>query len=90
MGVVHSQHLWPKGGILRLRGSNVYRSADPHQRVKFCRRFAVQPNAAMRVRGWMDIPLMKTVGGSKLAPIAHGISNVTAWPATSGGYDSIA
>ena len=90
MRVVHSQNLWSKSGVLGLRGSNVYRCADPHQRVEFCRRFAVQPNAAMRMRGWMDIPLMKTVGGSKLAPITHWITYVTARSATSGGYYSVA
>ena len=88
--VVHSQHLWSKSGVLRLRGSNVYRRADSHQRVEFCRRFAVQPNATMRMRSWMDIPLMKTVCGSKLAPITHWISDVTAWPATGGRYYSVA
>ena len=90
MRVVYSLHLWSKGGVLRLRGSNVYRRADPHERVKFCRRFAVQPNAAMRMRGWMDVPLMETVGGSKLAPITHWISDVTTRPTTGGGYYSVA
>src|SRR5215471_3331380 len=65
VGVVYSLHFWSKGGVLRLRGSNAYRRADSHKRVKFCRRFAVQPNAAVRMRGWMEIPLMKTVGRSK-------------------------
>ena len=90
MRVVYSLHLWSKGGVLRLRGSNVYRRADPHERVKFCRRFAVQPNAAMRMRGWMDVPLMETVGGSKLAPITHWISDITARAAAGGRYYSVA
>src|SRR5262249_40207533 len=60
-----------------------------HKRVKFCSRFAMQPNAAMCMRDWMDIPLMKTVGGSKLAPITHWISDITARPATGGGYYSV-
>src|SRR5262249_2084691 len=89
VGVVDSLHLWSKGGVLRLRGCNVYRRADPHKRVKFCRRFAMQPNAAMRMRGWMDIPLMKTVGGSKLAPITHWIADVTPRSAAGGGHYSV-
>ena len=90
MRVVHSQHLWSKGGILRLRGSNIYWSPDAHECVEFCSGLPVQSNAAMRVRGRVDIPLMKTVGGSKLAPITHWVSDVTARPTTGGGYYSIA
>ena len=90
VGVIHPLHLWSKCGVLRLGGSNVYRRADPHECVEFCSGLAVQSNAAMRMRGWMDIALMKTVGGSKLAPITHWIADVTARPTTGGRYYSVA
>src|SRR5215468_5809219 len=89
-GVIHSLHFWPERGVFGLRSSNIDWSPNAHQCVKFCCRFTMQPNAAMRVRGWMDIALMKTVGGSKLTPITHWISDVTARPTTGGRYYSVA
>jgi hypothetical protein len=88
--IIHSLYLGSNRGVLWLGGSNVHRRADSHQRVKFCRRLAMQPNATMRMGGWMYKPLMKTVGGSKLAPITHWISDITARAATGGGYYSVA
>src|SRR5215472_2762653 len=50
----------------------------------------MQPNTAMRMGSRVDKPPMKTVGGSKLAPITHWISDVTTRPTTGGGYYSVA
>src|SRR6516225_242530 len=89
-GVIHPLHFRPERCVFGLRSSDIDWSPDAYQRVKFCCRFTMQTNAAMRVRSWMDIALMKTVGGSKLAPITHWISDVTARAAAGGGYDSVA
>jgi len=89
-GVIHPLHFWPERCVFGLRSSNIDWSPNAHQCVKFCCRFTMQPNAAMRVRGWMDIALMKTVRGSKLTPITHWISDVTARAAPGGGYYSAA
>src|SRR6516164_7812164 len=82
-GVIHPLHFRPERCVFGLRSSDIDWSPDAYQRVKFCCRFTMQTNAAMRVRSWMDIALMKTVGGSKLAPITHWISDVTARAVTS-------
>ena len=76
--------------VFGLRSSDIDWSPNAHQRVKFCCRLTMQPNAAMRVGSWMDKPLMKTVGRSKLAPIAHWISDVTPRPTTGRGHYSVA
>src|SRR5262249_40184526 len=47
-------------------------------------------NATMRMGGRVDIALMKTVRGSKLAPITHWIADVTPRPATGRRYYSVA
>ena len=89
-GVIHPLHFRPERCVFGLRSSDVHWSPDAHQREKLCRSLPFQPNTAMRMRGWVDIALMKPVGGSKLAPITHWISDVTARPATGGGYYSVA
>src|SRR5262245_38132404 len=89
-GIIDPLHFRPKGRVLGLRCSDSHWSPDAYQRVKFCCRFTMQPNAAMRMGSWMDKALVKTVGGSKLAPITHWISDVTARPTTGGGYYSVA
>jgi hypothetical protein len=43
----------------------------------------------MRMRDWVEIPLMKTIGRSKFAPITHWISDVTPGAAAGGGYYSV-
>src|SRR5574338_293938 len=89
-GIIDALHFRSKCRVLRLGISDVYRSPDAHHRVKLCRRFAMQPNAAMCMRGWMDKSLMKTIGGSELAPVTHRISDITAGAATGGRYDPVA
>jgi len=47
---------------------------------RFRRRFTLQSDAPVRVRSRMYKALVKTVGGSELTPISHGISDVTPSP----------
>jgi hypothetical protein len=89
-GIIHALYFRSERCVFRLRRSNIDRSPNAYQGVKFGRCFTMQPNAAMGMGSRMDKALMKAVGGSKLAPITHRISDVSARPATSGRNDSIA
>ena len=77
-GVVHPLHFRCKSFIFWLRGSNVYRGADFHQREKLRRGFAVQPNTSVCAWRGMNKTLMKTVARRKLTPESHRITNIAA------------
>src|SRR5438874_4098975 len=76
MRVVHSLYLWADRGVFRLCCSNIHRRANFHQREKFCRSLAFQPNTAVRARRRMYKALMKPVSRSKFAPVTHRLAYV--------------
>src|SRR6185295_14825511 len=68
--------LWSNRGVFRLRLSDGDRRAYMNQRIKFRRRFTMQPNATMRPRSRVDKALMKSIGWRELTPESHRITNV--------------
>ena len=89
-GIIDPLHFRSKCCVFGLGVGDIHGRPDPHQRVEFSCGFTLQANAPMRVWCGMHKTLMKTVGGSELTPITHGISDVTPRPTASGRNYSIA
>ena len=76
--------------IFWLRGRDVHWRADLDQCKKLWRSLAVQADATVRSRVWMNVTLVKSVGWSKLTPVTHRITNVAPRSATGGRNHAIA
>ena len=78
--IIDPLHFRSQCCVFGLGVSDIHRRPDSHERVEFSCRFTLQANAPMCMWCGMHKTLMKTVGGSELTPISHGISDVTPSP----------
>lgn len=88
--IIDSLHFRSNCCVFGLGISDIHRRPDPNERVEFSCGFTLQANAPMCVWCRMHKTLVKTVSGSELTPISHGISNVTPRSAASRRNYSIA
>ena len=73
-----------------LRGRDVHRRADLHERKKLRRSFPFESNTTMRPRNRMNVALMKSVSRGEFAPVTHRIADVASGSATGGRNDMVA